>query len=101
MSGPIFLIWRSWSRKSSRVNRPALEPFHGLAGDILVVFALGLLDEAEHVAHPEDPAGEPVRMEDLEIGDALSGGQEGDRSADHLLTERAARRGRLRQPWSR
>ena len=34
---------------------------------------LGLLDQAEHVPHPEDPAGHPVRVEALELLDLLPG----------------------------
>ena len=72
------------------MNLPCLQPLEGLAGNLLVVLALGLLDEAEHVAHPEDPAREAVRVEDLEVGDTLACGQEGDRPPTTCLTERAA-----------
>ena len=37
---------------------------------------LGPLDERQHVAHAEDPAGEPVRVEDLERVGLLAGAHE-------------------------
>ena len=45
----------------------------------------GLLDEGEHVAHPENPVGHPVGMELLEVGDPLPGRREYDRPAHHLF----------------
>ena len=56
-----------------------------LGGDVLVHGALGLLDEAEHVAHPEDAVGHPVRMELVEVVELLAGRGEGDGPAHHLL----------------
>jgi hypothetical protein len=45
---------------------------------------LGLLDQGEHVAHAEDPAGHPVRVEDVEVLQLLAGGGEEDRLAGDL-----------------
>ena len=56
-----------------------------LGGDLLVHGALGLLDEAEHVAHPEDAVGHPVGVELVEVVELLAGGGEGDGPAHHLL----------------
>ena len=46
---------------------------------------LGLLDQAEHVAHAEDAVGHAVGVEEVEVGEPLAGGGEDDRPADHLL----------------
>jgi len=45
----------------------------------------GLLDQGLHVAHPEDPAGETVGVEGVEVLDLLAGGGERDRATDDLL----------------
>ena len=45
---------------------------------------LGLLDEAQHVAHAEDAAGHPVGVEDVEVLELLAGGREQDRHAGDL-----------------
>ena len=55
-----------------------------LLGLLRVEGLLRPLDERQHVAHPEDPAGEPVGVEDLERVGLLAGaheldGQAGDR----------------------
>jgi len=42
---------------------------------------LGSLDEGQDVAHPEDPAGKPVGVEELEGVGLLAGAQELDRDA--------------------
>ena len=55
-----------------------------LVGLALVERLLGLLDEGEHVAHVEDAAGHPVGVEDLEVGDLLTGRGEHDRLAGDL-----------------
>ena len=52
-----------------------------MAGLLLVDVLLGALDEGQDVAHAEDPAGEPVGMEDLEGVGLLAGAQELDRDA--------------------
>ncbi len=55
---------------------------------------LGLLDQAEHVAHAEDAPGHAVGVELLELVELLTGGGEGDRPADDLLdAERGAAAG--------
>ena len=50
---------------------------------LLVDVLLGPLDERHHVAHAEDPAGEAVRMEDLERVGLLAGPHELDGEAGH------------------
>ena len=57
----------------------------GLFGLLGLEDLLGLLDQGEHVAHAQDPAGQAVGVEEVEVLDLLPGGGEGDRSADHLL----------------
>src|SRR4051812_11187129 len=58
---------------------------------VLVDRALGLFDEAEHVAHAEDPLRHAVRVEALEIGQLLARGGEHDRLAgDGLDRQRGA-----------
>ena len=44
----------------------------------------GLFDEAEHVAHAQDAARHPVRVEDVEVFEFLAGGGEHDRPAGDL-----------------
>ena len=64
----------------------ALEQLGGRRlGLVLLVDLLGLLDEGEDVAHAEDAAGEAVGVEQVEVGELLAGGREGDRLADDLL----------------
>ena len=50
---------------------------------LLVERLLGPLDEREHVAHAQDPAGQPVGMEQLERVGLLAGAEELDRQAGH------------------
>ena len=52
-SGPIFLIVRSWSRKSSSVNSSSRSFFSSFCGVLERDRFLGLLDERQHVAHPQ------------------------------------------------
>ncbi|CAB4858711.1 unannotated protein [freshwater metagenome] len=54
-------------------------------GLLLVEGLLGLFDEAEHVAHAEDPARHAIGVELLEGVQFLAGAGEGDRSADDLF----------------
>ncbi len=64
----------------------ALEQLGGRGlGLLLLVDLLGLLDEAEDVAHAEDAARHAIGMELLEVGDLLARGGERDRLADDLL----------------
>ncbi len=61
---------------------------------VLVELALGLLDQAQHVAHAEDPLGHAVGVEALELLEVLAGGGEQDRLAcDRLDGERGAAAG--------
>src|SRR5690606_19588900 len=52
------------------------EPGRRLLGLLLLVDLLGLLDERQHVAHAEDPAGQPVGVEEVEVLDLLAGRRE-------------------------
>ena len=84
-SGPIFLTCCICSRKSSRVNWPSSSSVGGFLGLLLVEGLLGLVDEGEDVAHAEDAPGQAVGVEQVEVGQLLAGGREGDRLADDLL----------------
>src|SRR3546814_11539103 len=57
-------------------------PLHQLLGCDLglgpLVDRLGLLDEGEDVAHAQDPSGEAVGVEQVEVVELLAGGGEGD-----------------------
>jgi hypothetical protein len=65
-----------------------------LLGLLLVELGLGLLDERQDVAHPEDPLGHPVGMEALELVELLARGGEDDRLAgDGLDRQRGAAAG--------
>ena len=59
-----------------------LRSARGLVG---VERLLGLLDEAEHVAHAEDPARHAVGIEGLEVLELLTDTDEEDRAAGDLL----------------
>ena len=54
-----------------------------LLGFLLVHRLLGAFDEREHVAHAEDPRGEPVGVEWLERVGLLARPRERDRPARH------------------
>ena len=84
-SEPIFFTWRSWDRKSSSVKWPCMRRAAPLATVVVVHGALGLLDEAEHVAHAEDAVGHAVGVEEVEVGQPLARAGEGDRLADDPL----------------
>ena len=56
-----------------------------LAGLLLVVLFLGLLDQGDHVAHAEYTVGDTVGMEDIEGLHLLAGADELDRLVDHGL----------------
>ena len=61
---------------------------------LLVEGLLGLLDEAEHVAHAEDAAGHAVGVEDVEVVELLAGADELDGLAgDGADAERGAAAG--------
>ena len=45
---------------------------------------LGLFDQAQHIAHAQDPAGHPVGVEDVEVLELLAGGGEKDWDTGHL-----------------
>src|SRR4051795_11105845 len=63
-------------------------------GVLLVDLLLGLLDEGEDVAHPEDPLGHAVGVEALEVLELLARGGEEDRLAgDGLDRQRRAAAG--------
>src|SRR3954451_10006178 len=65
-----------------------------LLGLVLVELLLGLLDEAQDVAHPEDALGHAVGMEALELHELLADGGEEDRLAgDRLDRQRSAAAG--------
>ncbi len=53
----------------------------GLLG---VEVLLGLLDQAQHVAHAQNPAGHPVGVEDVEVLELLAAGGEQDRHPGDL-----------------
>ena len=79
--GPILRTCCNCSRKSSSVSvPPRILPSISLAlSDVDRL--LGLLDQAEHVAHPEDARGHAIRVERLEGVDLLPGADEEDRLA--------------------
>ena len=61
---------------------------------VLLDRLLGLLDERQDVAHPEDPLRHPVRVEALEVAQLLARGGEHDRLAgDRLDRQRGAAAG--------
>ena len=64
--GPIFWTCWSWSSMSSRVKLPLRSFSSSFSACFGVEGLLGALDERQDVAHAEDPAGEAVRVEDLE-----------------------------------
>ena len=66
VAGPCFLSCCIWVRKSSSVNSTFEQLARRLFGLLLLERLLGLLDEREHVAHPEDPPGDAVGVELLE-----------------------------------
>ena len=82
--GPILRMASICSRKSSSVSSPRADLGGGVLGLLGVEDLLGLLDEAEHVAHAEDAAGHPVGVEDVEVLELLAGGREQDRHAGDL-----------------
>ena len=94
VSGPILRIIFSWSRKSSRPNSLRRSLRSSCARIVLVELALGLLDQAHHVAHAEDPLRHAVGVEALELVELLAGGGEQDRLAgDGLHRQRRAAAG--------
>ena len=80
-SGPIFCICCIESSMSSRVKSPLRSFSSSLRGLLLVDVLLGALDEGQDVAHAEDPAGQPVGVEDLERVGLLARAEELDRDA--------------------
>ena len=80
-SGPIFCICCSESSMSSRVKLFLRSFSSSLAACFCVDVLLGSLDEGQDVAHAEDPAGQPVGVEDLEGVGLLAGAEELDRDA--------------------
>ena len=72
------------SRKSSSVSSPAADLGGGGLGLLGVEDLLGLLDQAEHVAHAQDAAGHAVGVEDVEVLQLLAGGREKDWDAGDL-----------------
>ena len=85
-SGPILRTICICCRKSaSPKSLPSLDGQlgRGLGRLVGVEGLLGLLDQGEHVAHAEDPAGHPVGMEDVEVLQRLAVGGEHDRPAGH------------------
>jgi hypothetical protein len=64
---PSFLIWRSWSRKSSSEKPSPRRAFLASSSDFLRSRVdSAFLDEGKHVAHAEDAADDAVGMERLE-----------------------------------
>ena len=61
------------------------ETGRALGHRVVVHGALGLLDEAEHVAHAQNAVGHPVGVEEVEVGQPLTRAGEGDRLADDAL----------------
>ena len=76
--GPIFLIWRSWSRKSSKSKLPSWSLRSISSASCLADVVLGAFDERQHVAHAEYASGESFRLERFEVGDLFAGAQELD-----------------------
>ena len=62
---------------------------------VLVELLLGLLDEAQHVAHAEDPLGHAVGVEALELVELLARGGEEDRLARHGLDRKCGAAARV------
>ena len=94
VSGPILRIRLSWSRKSSSVNWFLRSLRSSSFGLVLVDRLLGLLDEREHVAHPQDPLGHAVGVEALEVAELLARRGVHDRLAgDRLDRQRGAAAG--------
>ena len=79
------MTWRSWDRKSSSGELPLHEAIGALGHLVGVHGALGLFDQAEHVPHAQDAVGHAVRVEQVEVGEALTGAGEGDRLAHDTL----------------
>ncbi len=81
--GPIF--WTGLELLEHVLEREAglAELLLHLLGLLDVEGLLRPLDEGQDVAHAEDPAGEPVRVEDLEGVGLLAGAEELDRDPGH------------------
>ena len=82
--GPILRMASICSRKSSSVSSPVPIFAAVLAVCSASKCLLGLLDEREQVAHPEDARGHPVGVEDVEVGELLAVAREQDRLAGDL-----------------
>ena len=67
------------------MKRPFEHPLLCLRRLVRVEGGLRLLDEREHVTHPEDAARHAIGMEDLEVLELLAHAGEEDRDAGHLL----------------
>ena len=81
---PIFLIWRSCWRKSSRV-KASFRSFCSRAFTSPASKASwALLDEAEDVAHAQDAGGQPVRVEFFQGVQLFAHPQELDGFAHHF-----------------
>ena len=64
----------------------ALHQAAGALGHLVGVHgALGLLNQAQDVAHAQDAVRHAIRMEEIEVAEPLTGAGEGDGPADHAL----------------
>ena len=82
---PIFLTWRIWSRKSSKVNSPSSSRAAASSAWSFSKTSSACSMRREHVAHAEDPPGHAVGVEQLEGVELLAGAGEGDGAARDLL----------------
>ena len=82
---PSFLIWRSWSRKSSSEKPSPERAFVGEGfGFGLVELFFGALEEGGDVAHAEDAADDAVGVEGFEGVGLFAGAEELDGLAGDL-----------------
>ncbi|BDB43582.1 hypothetical protein IWGMT90018_40280 [Mycobacterium kiyosense] len=82
------------SRKSSRGELAGPDLGGGRLGLLGVEDLLGLFDQAQHVAHAQNAAGHPVRVEDVEVFELLPGGGEKDwHTGDFTHRQRGATAG--------
>ena len=82
--GPILRIGEHLLEEVLQRQLAGADLGRGLGRLLGVEGLLGLLDQGEQVAHPEDAAGHPVRVEDVEVGELLAVGREQDRLAGDL-----------------
>ena len=91
VSGPILRICWSWPRKSSSVNSLRRSLRSSSLASSSSNGCSRLLDQAQHVAHAEDPLRHAVGVEALELVELLARAREQDRLAgDRLDRQRRA-----------